>query len=81
MVCFLATDFAWNINGQIFAVAGGSVSVLNHPLAYKTIYKAGMWTMDELDAAVPGSLMTGTNNPAPPAADIEIPGRAAQAKA
>jgi NAD(P)-dependent dehydrogenase (short-subunit alcohol dehydrogenase family) len=81
MVCFLATDFAWNINGQIFAVAGGSVSVLNHPLAYRTIYKEGMWTMDELDDSVPGALMTGTANPAPPAADLEVPGRAVAAQA
>jgi len=77
MVCFLSTDFAWNINGQIFAVAGGSVSVLNHPLAYKTIVKQGMWTMDELDEIVPRALMTGTTNPAPPAPDLDVPGRPA----
>jgi NAD(P)-dependent dehydrogenase (short-subunit alcohol dehydrogenase family) len=81
MVCFLATDFAWNVNGQVFAVAGGSVSVLNHPLAYKTIMKQGMWSMDELDDMVPRALMTGTNNPAPPAPDLEIPGRPVQAQA
>ncbi|HLF76384.1 MAG TPA: SDR family NAD(P)-dependent oxidoreductase [Dehalococcoidia bacterium] len=81
MVCFLATDFAWNVNGQIFAVAGGSVSVLNHPLAYKTIMKQGMWSMDELDEMVPRALMGGTSNPAPPPADLEIPGRAVQAQA
>ena len=81
MVCFLATDFAWNVNGQIFAVAGGCVSVLNHPLAYKTIMKQGMWSMDELDEMVPRALMGGTSNPAPPPADLEIPGRAVQAQA
>ncbi len=77
MCAFLATDFAWNINGQIFAVAGGSVSVLNHPLAYKTITKQGMWTLDELDQMVPAALTNGTANPAPPPADLEIPGRPA----
>jgi NAD(P)-dependent dehydrogenase (short-subunit alcohol dehydrogenase family) len=81
MVCFLATDYAWNINGQIFAVSGGSVSVLNHPLAYKQIFKSGMWTLEELDEAVPRSLLAGTTNPAPPAADLEVPGRPAQATA
>lgn len=75
MACFLATDFAWNINGQIFAVSGGSVSVLNHPLAYRGIYKQGIWTQAELDDLVPSQLLAGTTNPAPPAAGIQIPGR------
>ncbi len=81
MVCFLATDFAWNINGQIFSVAGGTVSVMNHPLAYRSVFKPGMWTLDELDQIVPASLLAGTANPAPPAADLAIPGRPAQAQA
>jgi NAD(P)-dependent dehydrogenase (short-subunit alcohol dehydrogenase family) len=75
MVCFLASDYAWNINGQIFAVAGGNVSILNHPLGYRGIYKQGMWTLDELDAAVPG-ILTFTENPAPPAEELDVPGRA-----
>ena len=77
MVCFLASDFAWNINGNIFAVGGGTVSVLNHPLPWRTIYKPGMWTLDELDDMVPRDLLTGTSNPTPPAADIEVEGRPA----
>jgi hypothetical protein len=40
-----------------------------------------MWSMDELDDMVPRALMTGTNNPAPPAPDLEIPGRPVQAQA
>jgi NAD(P)-dependent dehydrogenase (short-subunit alcohol dehydrogenase family) len=78
MVCFLASDFAWNINGQIFAVNGGNVSILNHPLSYRGIYKQGMWTLEELDEMVPRNLLGGTANPAPPAADLEVPGRPAQ---
>jgi NAD(P)-dependent dehydrogenase (short-subunit alcohol dehydrogenase family) len=81
MVCFLASDYAWNINGQIFSVAGGTVSVNNHPLAYKTIMKQGMWSMDELDDIVPKSLLMGTRNPAPPAPDLDVPGRPAVAAA
>ena len=46
MVCFLASDFAWNINGQIFAVQGGTVSLIHHPLPEKTIFKQGLWTLD-----------------------------------
>jgi NAD(P)-dependent dehydrogenase (short-subunit alcohol dehydrogenase family) len=81
MVCFLATDYAWNINGQMFGVSGGQVSVLHHPLAMRTIYKPAMWTLDELDQMVPRALMAGIPNPAPPAPDLEIPGRPAQAPA
>jgi len=80
MACFLATDFAWNINGQIFSVGGGSVSVLHHPLAYRTIYKPGMWTLDDLDDLVPRHLLAGVANPAPPAPDVEVPGRPAQSE-
>ena len=36
-----------------------------------------MWTLDELDEAVPDMLLRGTTNPTPPAADIEVPGRPA----
>jgi NAD(P)-dependent dehydrogenase (short-subunit alcohol dehydrogenase family) len=79
MACFLASDYAWNVNGQIFAVQGGTVSVLNHPLPYRTIYKQGMWSLDELDDMVPRDLLAGTTNPTPPAADIDVPGRPAQA--
>lgn len=81
MVCYLASDIAWNVNGQIFAVQGGTVSVLNQPLPWRTIYKPGMWTQDELDEAVPRDLLAGIANPTPPAADIEVPGRPAPAQA
>jgi NAD(P)-dependent dehydrogenase (short-subunit alcohol dehydrogenase family) len=75
MVTYLATDHAWNINGQIFAVGGGTVSVLNHPLPWRTIYKPGLWSLGELDEMVPGSLLQGTSNPQPPAPDVDVPGR------
>jgi len=77
MACFLATDDAWNINGQIFLVYGGTVSVLAHPVPYRTILKPGngLWTLDELSEMVPG-LMADIPNPAPPPAELEIPGRA-----
>jgi NAD(P)-dependent dehydrogenase (short-subunit alcohol dehydrogenase family) len=78
MVCFLASDFAWNINGQVFAVSGGTVSVLNHPLSHRGIYKQGMWELAELDELVPRSVLAGTTNPAPPPPDLEVPGRPAQ---
>jgi NAD(P)-dependent dehydrogenase (short-subunit alcohol dehydrogenase family) len=75
MVCFLASDFAWNVNGQIFAVQGGTVSLIHHPLPEKTIFKPGLWTLDELDKAVPDLLLRGTRNPQPPSDDVDVPGR------
>jgi len=80
MAAYLASDDAWNINGHIFACAGGSVSVLQGPSAYRTLWKHGMWTLDELSAQVP-QLMAGVGNPAPPPPDLEIPGRAVEAAA
>jgi NAD(P)-dependent dehydrogenase (short-subunit alcohol dehydrogenase family) len=76
MTCYLATDAAWNINGQIFLVYGGTVSVLAHPTPQGTIFKPGdgLWTLDELSEMVP-HLMSDTPNPAPPPEDLEIPGR------
>ncbi len=79
MAAYLASDDAWNINGYIFGVAGGSVSVLHHPNAFRTIWKPGMWTVDELIEQVPAQLMAGIANPAPPPPDLEIPGRPAPA--
>ena len=77
MVCYLASDHAWNVNGQIFLVYAGTVALLNHPLPSRTIFKKGMWTLDELSKTVP-EMLKGTRNPAPPPGELEIPGRAKQ---
>jgi NAD(P)-dependent dehydrogenase (short-subunit alcohol dehydrogenase family) len=77
MVAYLLTDDAWNINGQIFAVSGGTVSLLYHPTPYRTIFKEGTWTVDELRRVVPAQLMAGVENPAPPPPDLDVPGRPA----
>jgi len=74
MTAYLANDGAWNVNGQVFHVYGGTVAVLQHPTPWRTIFTPGMWTLDELSAQVPG-LLAGTKNPAPPPADLEVPGR------
>jgi hypothetical protein len=81
MAAYLASDDAWNINGYIFAVAGGSVSVLHHPTAQRTIWKPGLWTIDELIDVVPRDLLGDSQNPAPPPPDLDIPGRPAQVAA
>jgi len=80
MAAHLASDEAWNINGYVFAVAGGNVSVLHHPTAMRTIWKPGLWTIDELIERVPRELMGDIPNPAPPPPVLEIPGRPAVAQ-
>ena len=75
MTVFLATDAAWNINGKTFYVAGGRVSLAHEETAMRQISKQGMWTIDELREMVPSQLMYGLQNPAPPPADLSIPGR------
>ncbi len=76
MTAYLATDGAWNVNGQVFHVYGGTVAVLQHPTPWRTIFKPGMWTLGELSAQVPG-LLAGTTNPMPPPPDLDVPGREA----
>ncbi len=66
MCAYLASDHAWNINGYVFHVAGGNVSVGFHPTAMRTVFKNGIWTLPELDDAVQNVLMKDINNPAPP---------------
>jgi len=76
MTVYLLLDEAWNINGRIFQVAGGHIGLLQDMYPpFKNIYKHGKWTLDELRMLVPTQLMAGVQNPAPPAEDLEIPGR------
>jgi NAD(P)-dependent dehydrogenase (short-subunit alcohol dehydrogenase family) len=75
MTVFLATDAAWNINGKIFYVAGGRISLAHEEEAMRRISKQGMWTVDELRDLVPSQLMYGLTNPAPPPPDLDLPGR------
>ena len=74
MACHLASDQAWNINGQIFLVYGGVVAMLAQPAPSRTIFKHGMWTSDELSEMVP-IMMEGIPNPAPPPPELNVPGR------
>lgn len=76
MTVYLLLDEAWNINGRIFQVAGGHIGLLQDMYPpFKNIYKHGKWTLDELRMLVPAQLMAGVVNPAPPAADLQVPGR------
>jgi NAD(P)-dependent dehydrogenase (short-subunit alcohol dehydrogenase family) len=75
MAVYLCTDEAWNINGKIFAVAGGTISLLQEEIPMRTMAKQGRWTIAELRDLVPMRLMAGLVNPAPPPRDLDIPGR------
>ena len=77
MTAWLCTDDAWNVNGKIFHVGGGNVSLAHEEHHIQSIEKDGKWTLKELAALVPNQLMAGIPNPAPPPPDLEIPGRPA----
>ena len=80
MAAYLASDDAWNINGQIFYVNGGRVGLTNHPVPQDGVFKPGLWSMGELDDAVHNVLLKGKTNPAPPREDVEVAGRDIDAK-
>jgi NAD(P)-dependent dehydrogenase (short-subunit alcohol dehydrogenase family) len=62
---YLASDAAANINGQIFVVMGGIVSLLNDPAPVRTITKPTRWTPEEIAALFPSTLGMDLFNPAP----------------
>jgi len=78
MTIWLCTDDAWNVNGKIFHVSGGTVSLAHEETPMRQITKDGKWTIEELVNLVPNLLLAGVQNPAPPSAELEVPGRPAQ---
>jgi hypothetical protein len=75
MTVYLCTDEAWNINGKIFHVAGGDVSLAAEETPVRQISRDGKWEVEELLSLVPAHLLLGVENPAPPPPDLDIPGR------
>jgi multifunctional beta-oxidation protein len=60
MVGYLASDYAANVNGQIFLVHGGTVGLMSQPRPVRSIFKpSGRWTQDELAKLVPVRLLDG----------------------
>ncbi len=67
-VCYLASDYAANVNAQIFLVHGGEVSLMSQPRPEKTIFQAGShWDLVDLAPLAKDYLTAGIPNPAPPA--------------
>jgi NAD(P)-dependent dehydrogenase (short-subunit alcohol dehydrogenase family) len=62
---YLASDAAANINGQIFVVMGGIISLVNYPAPARTITKPTRWTPEEIAAMFPSTLGMDLFNPAP----------------
>jgi NAD(P)-dependent dehydrogenase (short-subunit alcohol dehydrogenase family) len=62
---YLASDAAANINGQIFFVMGGVISLLNYPAPVRTITKETRWTAEEIAVLFPRTLGMDLVNPAP----------------
>lgn len=68
MVAYLCTDDADTINGQVFHVERGRINTYYFGEDYKFLHKGGdgMFSVDELIATVPGSLMSGIVPVVPP---------------
>ena len=62
---WLASDEAAHVNGHIFHVSDGLVTLLNEPEPMKTIRKEGRWTVEELIRVFPATLGIELPNPAP----------------
>jgi NAD(P)-dependent dehydrogenase (short-subunit alcohol dehydrogenase family) len=62
---YLASEAAADINGQIFVVMGGIISLLNDPAPVRTITKATRWKPEEIAALFPSTLGMDLFNPAP----------------
>jgi NAD(P)-dependent dehydrogenase (short-subunit alcohol dehydrogenase family) len=64
-VTWLASDESAHVNGHVFYVTGGLVTLLNEPEPVKTIHKDGRWTVEELIQVFPATLGMELHNPAP----------------
>src|SRR5438477_11318495 len=45
MVCYLCSDYARNVTGQIYTVNGGRVAVWNQPIEVREMRKDGRWSV------------------------------------
>ncbi|MCY4416468.1 MAG: 3-hydroxyacyl-CoA dehydrogenase, partial [Chloroflexi bacterium] len=65
-VCYLASDYAANVNAQTFLVYGDSISLVSQPRPERAIWnETGHWEMDELSDRARNYLTADILNPAP----------------
>jgi len=50
MVCYLISDAARDVTGQIYTVNGGRIAVWNQPVEVREVRKDGRWSVDEITA-------------------------------
>lgn len=50
MVCYLISDAARDVTGQIYTVNGGRIAVWNQPVEVREMRKDGRWSVDEITA-------------------------------
>ncbi len=62
---WLASDESAQVNGHVFYVTAGLVSLLNEPEPVRTMHKDGRWTVEEIIKAFPATLGVELHNPAP----------------
>ena len=66
-ICYLASDYAANVNGQTFLVYGDTVSLMSQPRPERSIYEpSGHWDLAKLAPLARDVLTRGIENPAPP---------------
>ncbi len=66
LILYLCSDEAAEINGQIFDIRAGEISILSEPLEDKVIRKEdGSWSKEDLIDLVPRVLLKQYHNPAP----------------
>jgi 3-oxoacyl-[acyl-carrier protein] reductase len=68
LIVYLASAKAANINSKVFHIEKGRVAIYSDPIEEKAIYKTeagGMWTVEELEQAIPNTLLVDYINPAP----------------
>lgn len=56
LIAYLASDAASDISGQVFGIGGDRLQVWTHPEAAHTAYHDGGWTLEALEAELPGIL-------------------------
>ena len=61
-VAWLCSDAAVNVNGQDFVVSADQISRMTQPRPAETLFATEAWTLDQLDAAVPATLVRGLRN-------------------
>ena len=68
-VAYLASPQAADVNGQIFHVEGGRISIFSMPVEERAIYRdlasQGRWTVEDIAVLMPQTLLAGYSNPSP----------------